>query len=87
MSCLLSLWLKSCDRDTVQSSQELTISMFSDSSAEMRWSMVGMLQPGLTVTDWPDLMVSGDRVPALGQTWLVAMVPMEYTSQVLLPKL
>jgi hypothetical protein len=42
VSCLLSLWLKSCDRDIVQSSQELTISVSSDSSVEMRWSIVGM---------------------------------------------
>ncbi len=42
VSCSLSLWLKSCDRDIVQLSQEWMISMSSDSSAEMRWSIVGM---------------------------------------------
>ncbi len=36
---------------------------------------------------WPDLIVSGESVFVFGQTWLVAMVPMEYTSQVLLPRL
>ncbi len=34
-----------------------------------------------------DLIVSGDSVFVLGQTWLVAMVPMEYTNQVLFPML
>ncbi len=33
----------------------------------------------------PDLIVMGDRVLAFGQTWLVAMVPIEYTRKVLLP--
>jgi len=77
VSCALSSWLKSCDIDMIQSSQELMISISSESSAEMRWSMVGMLHPALTVMDWPDLMVRGDSVPARGQTWLVAMVPMQ----------
>ncbi len=77
VSCALSPWLKSCGRDIVQSSQELTISMSSESSVEMRWSMVGILHPALILTDCPDLMVIGDRVPALGQTWFVAMVPTE----------
>jgi len=49
--------------------------------------MVGMLQPGAILICWPDLIVSGDSVFILGQTWLVAMVPMEYTSQVLFPRL
>ncbi len=75
VSCALSLWLKSCDRDIVQLSQEFTISTSAESSADIRWSMVGMLHLALTVTDCPDLMVSGDSVLALGQTWFVAMVP------------
>ncbi len=77
VSCELSSWLKSCDRDIVQSSQELTISICYESSAEIRWSIVGMLHPALTVTDCPDLMVIGDSVLALGQTWFMAMVPTE----------
>jgi len=77
VSCALSSWLKSCDRDIVQSSQEIKISMSSEWSAEIRWSIVGMLHPALTVTDCPDLMVIGDSIPAFGQTWLVAMVPTE----------
>ncbi len=55
--------------------------MSSEWSAEIRWSIVGMLHPALTVTDCPDLMVIGDSIPAFGQTWLVAMVPTEQTTQ------
>ena len=36
---------------------------------------MGILHPALTLTDCPDLMVIDDSVPALGQTWFVAMVP------------
>jgi len=46
-----------------------------------------MWQPGCTVTACPELMVKGEDVLALGQTWLVAILPTEYTSQVLLPRL
>ncbi len=74
VSCALLSLLKSCDRDIIQSSQEFTISMSSESSAEIRWSMVGMLHPALTVMDWPDLTVIGDSVPAFGQTLFVVMV-------------
>ena len=59
------------------------MSVSSESSAEIRWSIVGMLQPGAILICWPDLIVIGESVLVFGQTWLVAMVPMEYTSQVL----
>jgi len=87
VSCTVSSWLKSSGRDMVQSSQELRMSVSSESSAEIRWSMVGMLQPGAILICWPDLIVSGDSVFVLGQTWLVAILPMEYTTQVLFPRL
>jgi hypothetical protein len=77
VNCSLSWWLKSWDRDIVQPSHELTISFSSDSSAEMRWSIVGMCYPCVTVTVCPDLIVIGESVPALGHTWFVAMVPIE----------
>jgi len=77
VSCALSSWLKSCDRDIIQSCQELTISTSSELSVEIRWSIVGILHPALTVTDCLDLMMIGNSVPALGQTWFMAMVPTE----------
>jgi hypothetical protein len=39
-------------RDIVYPNQELTISMSSESSTEMIWSIAGMLHPALTVTVW-----------------------------------
>jgi hypothetical protein len=36
-----------------------------------------MWHPGLTVTACPDLIVIVESVPAFGQTWLVAIVPIE----------
>ena len=75
--CSLWSWLKSWASDIVQSSQEFRIWWSSESSAEIKWSMVGMLHPCLTVTVCPDLMVGGERELSLGQTWFVAMVPIE----------
>ncbi len=49
--------------------------------------MVGMWQPGCTDSVCPEESVAGEVVLALGQTWLVAIVPTEYTDQVLLPRL
>jgi hypothetical protein len=46
-----------------------------------------MWQPDCTITAWPKLIVNGEDVLALGHTWLVAIVPTEYTSHVLLPRL
>jgi hypothetical protein len=45
------------------------------------------LHPGATWICCPDLMVSGDSVLVLGQTWFVAMVLIEYTNHVLFPRL
>ena len=39
------------------------------------------------MTVWPEAIVTGDVILVLGQIWLVAIVPTEYTSQVLLPGL
>jgi hypothetical protein len=41
----------------------------------------------LTVMASPELIVMGERLPALGQTWLVAIIPTKYTNHVLLPRL
>ncbi len=49
--------------------------------------MVGIWHPGCTVTACPELIVKGEEVLALGHIWLVAIVPTEYTNQVLLPRL
>jgi hypothetical protein len=49
--------------------------------------MVGMWHPGCTVTACPELIVKGEELLALGHTWLAAIVPTEYTNQVLLPRL
>jgi hypothetical protein len=49
--------------------------------------MVGMWHPGCTVTACPELIVKGEEFLALGHIWLVAIVPTEYTNQVLLPRL
>jgi len=68
VSSFLSWWLKSCDRVIIQYSQEVTILTCSISSAVMMWSIVGMWRPGVTAIDWPDLIIKGERVPALGQT-------------------
>ncbi len=87
VSWTVSSWLKSSGRDMVQLSQEFRMSVCSESSAEMRWSIVGTLQPGAIWICCPDLMVSRESVLVLGQTWFVAMVPMEYTSHVLFPRL
>ena len=84
--CSASLWSKSCDKDIVQSSQVEWTCISSVSSAIMKWTMVGMWQPDCTVTAWPELIVKGEDVLALGHTWLVAIVPTEYTSHVLLPR-
>ena len=35
----------------------------------------------------PDLIVKGEELLALVQTWFVAIIPTEYTSHVLLPRL
>jgi hypothetical protein len=49
--------------------------------------MVEMWQPGCTVTTCPELIVKEEDILALGQTWLEAIVPTEYTNHVLLPRL
>ncbi len=36
---------------------------------------------------WPDFIWTGEIVFGLGQTWFVEVVPKEYTTYVLLPKL
>ncbi len=38
------------------------------------------------MTACPELIVRGEELLALGQTWFVAIVPSEYTSHVLLPR-
>ncbi len=78
-SCELNyvLVVEKFGRDMVQSSHELRMSVSSESSAEIRWSIVGMLQPVATLICCPDFIVIGESVFVLGQTWLVAMVPME----------
>ncbi len=86
-SCSVSSWSKSCAKVIVQSSQVDRILKSSDSSAVMMWSMVGMWQPGCTDSVCPEEIVTGEVVLALRQTWLVAIVPTEYTNQVLLPRL
>ncbi len=48
---------------------------------------LNMTTPGWTVTVWPDEIVTGEVILVLGQIWLVAIVRMEYTNQVLLPRL
>jgi len=85
--CSASSWSKSWDKVIVQSSQAEWTSMVSVSSAVMRWSIVAMWHPGCTVTAWPERIVSGVLALALGHTWLVAIEPIEYTSQVLFPRL
>ncbi len=85
--CSASLWLKSCDKVIVKSSQVEWTSSPSDLSAVIMWSIVGMWHPGCTVTDWPELIVKGEELLALGHTWFVAIIPTEYTSHVLLPRL
>jgi len=77
VNCSLSSWLKSWDRDIVQLSHELMISFSSDSSAEMRWSIIGMWHPWVTVAVCLDLIVIRESVPALGHTWFIVMVPIE----------
>ncbi len=86
-NCSVSLWSKSCANVIVQSSQVVLISKSSESSAVMMWSIVWIWQPGCTVIDWPDEIVTGEVVLVLGQIWLVAIVPIEYTNHVLLPRL
>jgi hypothetical protein len=49
--------------------------------------MVGRWHPGCTVTACPELIVKGEELLALGHIWLVAIVPIDYTNQVLLPRL
>ncbi len=49
--------------------------------------MVAMWHPDCTVMACPKHIVSGKEDLALGHTWLVAIAPIEYTSQVLLPRL
>ncbi len=71
----------------VQSSQVEWTSMSSDSSAVIKWPMVGMWHPDCTVTACSELIVKGEELLALGHIWLVAIVPTEYTNQVLLPRL
>ncbi len=85
--CSASLCSKSWDKVIVQSSQVEWTSISSDSSAVISWSMVGMWHPGWTITACPELIVKGEELLALGNTWLVAIVPTEYTSHVLLPRL
>jgi hypothetical protein len=43
----------------------------------MRWSIIAMWQPCVTMTICPDLIIIGERVPALGHTWFMAMVPIK----------
>jgi hypothetical protein len=43
------------------------------------------LECGIQVA--PSPLVKGEELLALGHTWLVAIVPAEYTSHVLLPRL
>ncbi len=85
--CSASLWSKNCNKDRVQSSQVEWTCISSVSSAVIKWSMVGMLQPDCTVTAWPELIVNGEDVLGLGHTCFVAIVPTEYTNHVLLPRL
>ncbi len=42
------------------------MSVSSESSAEIRWSIVGMLQPGAILICWPDLIVIGESVLVFG---------------------
>jgi len=87
MSCSVSLWSKSCAKVIVQSSQVVLISKSSESSTVMTWSIVWIWQPGCTLIVWPNAIVTGEVLLVLGQIWLVAIVPTEYTSHVLLPRL
>ena len=48
---------------------------------------MAMWHPGCTVTACPERIVSGVLALALGHTSLVAIEPIEYTSQVLFPRL
>lgn len=53
----------------------------------MMWSIVLMWQSGCAWIICPELMCIGKRVSAVVHTWLVFIIPLECTTQVLLSKL